>query len=762
MLNPSELADLGSWLRQCGFAVTSAQLIAAGRLLNGSRQFASREELAAYLAPLFCSDARMQQRFKREYEAWLGQMGTNSVPRTTTAVDSSFQPNAEQKTSTLNSPLTQQRRVWFSWAATRHWLKAEIHKTRWGILALFFLSFIASQTSAVWLVMIERTAVVEPAKAVMQQASTSSPQSATQPILAPNIEQEKTNTPAASPPSHAEAERKSRLQQLIAQLPPALQTLFSDPVDFVVFVSIFAIFSACAYVWATGRLIEMPHLLKLTLAIFFLYSLFRQFYQFSLFVIMLCVLLWWLHAKQRQYAFLRRLPADTPSTAMLSLSLTITPLTLLSEQIKHLGPALRQRRRVQTREIDVIASVHATVRAGGIATPVFGSKQEPEYLLLVDRSSHHDHFAALADALVAALHAQGVWLERYQFDGDLQQLQHQPFANETAHIGPQTLSQLAKRHDYARLIVFSDGAGLIERYSSDVHANVMRLHAWPRPLLLTPHARASWAAREWRLAHAGLQVLPMDEEGLSVLRHLYEARGDAPPVADETRHSLGPLFLHNQDLWLDRVAPPQAEIEGLLHALKDELGAAGFAWLAACAVYPEIHWGITLALGERLRYQTGTRQAWQLQSCEQHAASLLQLARLPWLRHGFMPAWLRQRLLEEIPTDCHAHVKRELDTLLQALAQTGVSGDLQVHTPSRWQQIWQRWHKPNVPEAANDKVFLSFMGGTRFALKLAGPTAALAVSARFAAGWATRRACVFGVVVECRLACAVAGKEGGA
>lgn len=727
MLSPSELADLGTWLRKCGFAVTSTQLIAAGRLLNGTRQFASREELAAYLAPLFCSDARMQQRFRREYEAWLGQMGlaADSISGTTTAVDSSFQPNAEQKTSSVISPSTQQRRLRFNWAASPQWLKAEIHKIRWGILTIYILSSIAVLASLAWFTMVERAAIVDVANSA-KHVSAPNPQATqnqpTPPPSTPSTSSEKDKSPSASIPfSPAEAEKKEKLQRIIAPLPTVSQALFPDPLDLILLVGVFSIFAALGNVWATGRLIEMPHLLKLTLAIVFLSSLFRQFYQFSLIAIMLCVLLWWLLAKQRQYAFLRRLPADTPSAETLSLSVTIKPLTLLSEQIKHLGPALRQRRRVHTREIDVIASVHATVRAGGIATPVFGSKQEPEYLLLVDRSSRHDHFAALADALVAALHAQGVWLERYQFDGDLQQLHHQPFANETPHTGPQTLNQLAKRHADARLIVFSDGAGLIDRYSSDVHANVMRLHAWPRPLQLTPHARASWAAREWRLAHAGLQMLPMDDEGLSVLRHLYEARGDASAVADETRHSLGPLFLHNQDLWLDRVAPPQAEIEGLLQALKDELGKAGFAWLAACAVYPEIHWGITLALGESLRYQTGTRQAWQLQSREQHAASLLQLAHLPWLRHGFMPAWLRQRLLEEIPADCHTHVKQELETLLQALAQTNAGGDLQVHTPSRWQQIWQRWRKPTVPEAANDKVFLSFMGGTPFALKLTGP-----------------------------------------
>jgi len=80
--------------------------------------------------------------------------------------------------------------------------------------------------------------------------------------------------------------------------------------------------------------------------------------------------------------------------------------------------------------------------------------------------------------------------------------------------------------------------------------------------------------------------------------------------------------------------PPDDRL-GHLDALETYLGDHGtFQWLCACAVYPELHWQLTLALGLALQDQTRLDEA-----------RLLRLTRLPWFRIGRMPAALRPALI---------------------------------------------------------------------------------------------------------------------
>ena len=46
--------------------------------------------------------------------------------------------------------------------------------------------------------------------------------------------------------------------------------------------------------------------------------------------------------------------------------------------------------------LDTAATLHASLRRGGLFTPVFGSRAEPDYLVLIDRASFADAFKALS------------------------------------------------------------------------------------------------------------------------------------------------------------------------------------------------------------------------------------------------------------------------------------------------------------------------------------------------------------------------------
>ena len=70
------------------------------------------------------------------------------------------------------------------------------------------------------------------------------------------------------------------------------------------------------------------------------------------------------------------------------------------------------------------------------------------------------------------------------------------------------------------------------------------------------------------------------------------------------------------------------------------LGPESWDWLCACAVYPQVTWELTLCHGYWL---FGGDAEWR----EEWAERVLRLVRLPWFRHGTLPDWWRERLLDD-------------------------------------------------------------------------------------------------------------------
>jgi hypothetical protein len=426
-------------------------------------------------------------------------------------------------------------------------------------------------------------------------------------------------------------------------------------------------------------------------------------------------LAWWLYAQARRRGFLERMPA-AGSTDDRHLSAGAAPaLAAYARDLRYLSREMRRRRSLPSRALDVGATLAATLRHGGLPQLVFGSRAEPEYLVLVDRASAADHQAFLADEVIDFFHAQGVCIDRYTFDGDPRYCRHAPQGGRPLHLGPQSLELLFARHPGARLLVFSDGAGLVDRYTGSAAPWLAGLRAWDPPLLVTPLPRRAWGARERELAQAGLLLLPLDRDGLhrlgDMLRHERLGREGGPAGGDGRRKA----YQRDIDLLLDRQPLPRARLATLLAELDAELGREGMAWLGACAVYPEIHWAVTLAVGDALHPR---------QRDAGYARGLAQLARLPWLRAGYMPDWLRGALVDRLrPGDeqaVRAHLLAFLALMKEDRGRLPAALALRVAgAPDRpaWRDAlagaaaWLRRRPP--PANLRDAVFLRFMSGPR-------------------------------------------------
>lgn len=366
---------------------------------------------------------------------------------------------------------------------------------------------------------------------------------------------------------------------------------------------------------------------------------------------------------------LQRLASRTPPTLREVFLPGGLKLLLPTLPLRRLAQELRRRRAVDSSELQVEPTIQATLQAGGVFSPVRGSRVEPEYLALIDRATVSDHQAMLCAELVAELARADVLIERFDFHGDATVCRPQSaFIRRANAAGTGAgararpvaeaveLAALHERHPEHRVLVLGDGEGCFDGFTGEPKPWLLTLLLWTAPMLLTPTPLERWGRREWALQRLGVQVLPLTRSGLlALMQWLAAGRVEAsgkPPAADAL-----PLHERSPRRWLERDPPSDASITGLCDDLIAALGQSGFTWLAACAAYPEIHWGITLRLGTGL-----------LGSAAELERLLPRLSRLVWFRQAYMPDWLRQALIARLSPADEARTRQLLQAMLLALA----------------------------------------------------------------------------------------------
>lgn len=374
-----------------------------------------------------------------------------------------------------------------------------------------------------------------------------------------------------------------------------------------------------------------------------------------------------------------------------------------------LRAATRLRRRIArpTAELDVAATVRRTLEGGGVFTPSFRElRVTPEYLALVDRTTPGDQQAGVVDGLLDRLVQDGVSVVRWYFDKD-------PRVCFPA-VGPlraASLATLAERYPSHRLLIFADARRFFSPVTGEIEPWADDLQQWDACALLTPEVPELWGREEVEVK----QRFPVHHAGISGVLELTE---EAPALrgstqSAETRAPFPPLLQQRPTRWIERAPPPDADVAAMLAQLRAWLDAPGMLWLAACAIYPDMHWKLTLNLGHQVSSSDGTPLF--------DAERLLALSRLPWFRHSYMPDWMRARLLDALSPEQEERIRAALEQLLLAAAVGGAGGyDLEVanrhpgtvHALAK--ALLRRLRRSaEVPEALRDQVFLDFMRNRR-------------------------------------------------
>ena len=370
----------------------------------------------------------------------------------------------------------------------------------------------------------------------------------------------------------------------------------------------------------------------------------------------------------------------------------------------HTAQSLRCRVRIPSNQLDLNKTIDSTIRQGGWLTPIYRDRQVlPEYLFLIDRTSYGDHQAKFMEEMIDRLKHNAVFITTYFFDESPSIC----FVSDGTGAS-QTLDEIAAKYSHHRLIINVDADKLFSPATGQLQPWVNQMMVWGERVVLTPKPIKNWGYHELELVQQFI-VLPATPRGMRVLSQVFHYGQATYTLSDETQ-SLIPKVLRTRPYhWIDRNIVQSEQVDIMLVALKEYLGKAGFYLLSACAIFPELHWNITIYLGNVLKAIQGKSLF--------EVCSVNDIARLPWFRHGYMPDWLRERLISELTWDQEHAVRSALQQLLVTAVQ-GATNGLQLHIGQQNHRFLQSLTNPllfllsrRVTEDSpvRDYMFLSFM-----------------------------------------------------
>ncbi len=420
-------------------------------------------------------------------------------------------------------------------------------------------------------------------------------------------------------------------------------------------------------------------------------------------VIFLVWRFWWLW---RANLFLQR-HSTTQQPELQKISITGFEENLFPRLVLlKIARSLRHRIRVPSREIDVNKTIDATLSRGGWLTPVYRNYQViPEYLFLVNRTSYHDHQAKFIEEIIESLKEEGVFISIYFFDDDPRIC----FSNDDKSL-PLRLREIISKYSEHSLLIISDTEKFFSSISGELEPWVNQLTNWENRTVLTPTPVENWGYQELELAQE-FMILPATLKGLEVLSQRLRQGWATYFVGEEMQIPLPDGLRTRPYLWIERNPPPTEQINAMLESLEKYLGKDGFYWLSACAVFPELHWNITIYLGNVLKTESG---ASLIEVC-----SLTDLARLPWLRYGYMPDWLRVYLITTLTPEQEQIIRTALQDLLITALQGSVS-KFQLEVATQYHRLLSKLANPilyllskkaAVDSKLRDYIFLGFMRG---------------------------------------------------
>lgn len=317
----------------------------------------------------------------------------------------------------------------------------------------------------------------------------------------------------------------------------------------------------------------------------------------------------------------------------------------------------------ETDQLDVARTVEGSILQGRFFPVRASVFARPDYLVLIEARGAADHAAQRMRDLVRQLQQEQVHADVYYYERspDFIYREDDRFGAAAPFSGPATsLASLAFHYPNHRLLILGSGAHFLQPTRPLVLSGLELLQRWERRALLTPVALAEWGSRELVIANQlQLPIGRATESGfveLAGILGLASGRDEGllAYAGDAHANELPAILRANPLRWTLDAPSNWVELRTQLIRYLDE---DAYAWLCACAVYPEVRWDLTLFLGLSLQDTQG-RSVYR-------EDRLAELTRLPWFREGRIPDWIRDELIHDL--GAHASdVQEVLQKLVQA------------------------------------------------------------------------------------------------
>ena len=293
------------------------------------------------------------------------------------------------------------------------------------------------------------------------------------------------------------------------------------------------------------------------------------------------------------------------------------PLSILkTKQFYSSARHLRNRLQSDVFKLDISATISSTIEQSGFLIPQYiPITRPPEYLILIDLPEYRNHFSQLASQLADGLKNEGLFVTPYYFKDDPQ------VCFKTINGKREYISDIQRQYRDCRLIIIGTGENLLDPITGDAESWLNIFDYWPERAILTPKPIESWDIQEHNLSNYFI-VHPATLAGLSSLSILFDTGIKTDPLQMSG-------LLDNDQFAFENMS----DINQLKKYIIDD---ETFQWLCACAVYPELHWNLTLYLGSKIIKKPITEK------------QLLNLIRLPWFQEGNIPDDLRLILIKHL------------------------------------------------------------------------------------------------------------------
>jgi hypothetical protein len=347
--------------------------------------------------------------------------------------------------------------------------------------------------------------------------------------------------------------------------------------------------------------------------------------------------------------------------------------------------SLRSARSLSLGKIDLKKTVERTAAAAGMTYLVASSQSiDAGYIFLVERLSENDLFFYLMMRLKKRLRQRDIRADIFEFSHNVRICL--PVEDPESDSLP--VEELNQRFPDRVLIVCTDGGGIFDVAQARLHHWATDLFsAWPIRIVMTPVPSPSWGIRENALQSNGFIVIEAEEERLRQFgsyRDLVAVRGVKTVGRRQIGGSFPPTLERWPLRWLGSIAPSSNTINILVDEVRTFLGNEIFNVLCACALLPVLHPVVALRLANSIL------------SVESSILDqrLLPLARLPWLRYGVIPTWLRVALVERRSKDLDRTIRQSLLSLISLSSDRwieqisiGALEGVRLRDPSQWQQL---------------------------------------------------------------------------